>query len=417
MQFAWSEEELSTVPAVPADDFFALHEYLDDLLGPGFAVRVGQQMKIDDYGVLGLSWRTCSQAKEIYEHSERYFKLLSNTYVFKVVSQPVESKILLYRAPYRRGLGLSNEATFSASVVVLRAMTETNISPLSVAFLHTAPADTTAQRAAFGCPVHFEQPQNILAYRTADLHLPTAKADTSINQFLVAKVAEATADLRVGESGLIAQVDTLIRHALPGGIPSIAKIGQQLNMSNRTFTRRLSAEGVTFRELIQRTQESLARQLLRTTDQSMAEIAFQAEFSEQSAFSRAFVDVNDIAEVAVQALLHDEYDGQTLEVTGPRTLTSAEVVAEIALATGRNITYQAVSLGTYRVALQEAGLPKDYVWLLGYLFEEVLGNPANQTLSQDVQKVLGRPATDFSDYAKSIAATGLWHQPVGQPMQ
>jgi len=130
-----------------------------------------------------------------------------------------------------------------------------------------------------------------------------------------------------------------------------------------------------------------------------------------------FVDVNDIAEVAVQALLHDEYDGQTLEVTGPRTLTFAEVVAEIALATGRNITYQAVSLESYRVALQEIGLPKDYVWLLGYLFEEVLGNPANQTLSQDVQKVLGRPATDFSDYAKSIAATGLWHQPVGQPMQ
>lgn len=287
-QFARTDEELKDIQAVPADDFFALHEQLADLLGPGFAVRVGQQMKIEDYGVLGLSWRTCSQAKEIYERSERYFKLLSNTYVFEVLPDAVESRILLHRPPYRRGVGLSNVATFSASVVVLRAMTETNISPLGVAFQQPAPADTSDYATAFQCPVYFGQAQNVLTYRTQDLLKPTAKADLSINQFLVAKVAEETAGLKVGESGLLTQVDTLIRRALPGGIPSMAKVGQQLGMSNRTLTRRLAAEGVTFRELIQRTQETLARQLLRSTNQSMAEIAFQTGFSEQSAFSRAF---------------------------------------------------------------------------------------------------------------------------------
>ncbi|RMF01245.1 MAG: hypothetical protein D6772_05110, partial [Bacteroidetes bacterium] len=199
---AWTEDKLRTVPAVPAADFFALHEQLDDLLGPGFAVRVGQQMKIDDYGVLGLSWRTCLQAKEIFERSERYFKLLSDTYVFKVVSAAEESKILLLRPPYRRGLGLSNEATFSASVVVLQAMTETNISPIRADFQHTAPSDLSHHDATFQCPVFFEQAENALTYRTADLLLPTAKADASINQFLLAKVAEATAELAVGESGL-----------------------------------------------------------------------------------------------------------------------------------------------------------------------------------------------------------------------
>jgi hypothetical protein len=64
------------VQAVPADDFFELHEKLDQRLGAGFSIRVGQQMKIEDYGVLGLSWRTCSKAGEIFERSERYFKLL-----------------------------------------------------------------------------------------------------------------------------------------------------------------------------------------------------------------------------------------------------------------------------------------------------------------------------------------------------
>ncbi|MFK8162186.1 MAG: NmrA family NAD(P)-binding protein [Lewinella sp.] len=127
-----------------------------------------------------------------------------------------------------------------------------------------------------------------------------------------------------------------------------------------------------------------------------------------------FVDVEDIAEVVVQALLYDEYDGETLELTGPRKLTFGEAVAEIARATGRSIAFQPISLAAFRGGLQSAGLPDDYVWLLGYLFEEVLGNPDNQTVSQDVEKVLGRPATDFRQYAEGVAAKGLWQQTVGQ---
>ena len=108
-------------------------------LGPGFSVRVGQEMKIEDYGVLGLSWRTCSWAGEIFDRCERYFKLLSDTYVFKVESSDDVSTIYLHRDAYRRGVELSNEATFSATVIVLQAMTDTSIAPVQVSFKHQAP--------------------------------------------------------------------------------------------------------------------------------------------------------------------------------------------------------------------------------------------------------------------------------------
>jgi len=80
----------------------------------------------------------------------------------------------------------------------------------------------------------------------------------------------------------------LIADALPSGIPGIVKIGEKLGMSNRTLTRRLHENRVTFRDLIQRTQERIAKNLLNNTDRSMAEIAFETGFSEQSAFNRAF---------------------------------------------------------------------------------------------------------------------------------
>ncbi|MEO0734108.1 MAG: NmrA family NAD(P)-binding protein [Bacteroidota bacterium] len=128
-----------------------------------------------------------------------------------------------------------------------------------------------------------------------------------------------------------------------------------------------------------------------------------------------FVDAEDIAQVVVQALLYDEYDGETLEVTGPRKLTFGEAVAEIGRATGRSIAFEAISLENFRSGLREVGVPDDYVWLLGYLFEEVLGNPNNQTVSQDTERVLGRSATDFRAYAERVAASGRWRQPAEQP--
>ncbi len=283
-----SVDTMEGLQAVPADHFFELHEFLDEKLGPGFSVRVGQEMKIEDYGVLGLSWRTCSWAGEIFERSERYFKLLSNTYVFEVKKRVDQSQILLHREPHRRGLELSNEATLSATVVVLQAMTETDIAPTQVTFKHGPPKDLSSYQKAFKCSILFHQAFYSITYKTSDLETRTAKADTSINKFLVERVAEETKGIELNANKISADVEALIKDALPSGIPGIAQISQHMGMSNRTLTRRLAKNGVSFRDLIKKTQEELSKNLLKNSKRSIAEIAFETGFSEQSAFNRAF---------------------------------------------------------------------------------------------------------------------------------
>jgi len=290
-------DEIESVQAVPADHFFKLHEILDEKLGPGFSVRVGQQMKIDDYGVLGLSWRTCSWAGEIFDRSERYFKLLSNTYVFKVEKNAKISQIFLLREPNRRGLELSNESTLSATVVVLKAITDSNISPIEVTFKHDPPAELRSHKDAFNCPILFNQPNYSITYRTSDLEMRTAKADVSINRFLLERVEEETRGIKTNVSKIIVDVEALIRNSLPSGIPAIAKIADQMAMSNRTLTRRLSEQGISFRDLIRKTQEEVSKDLLKNTSRSVAEIAFETGFSEQSAFNRAFKRWTDLSPV------------------------------------------------------------------------------------------------------------------------
>ncbi len=120
-----------------------------------------------------------------------------------------------------------------------------------------------------------------------------------------------------------------------------------------------------------------------------------------------FVDADDIADVAVTALTENGHAGQVYELTGPRLLTFAEAVDEIARATGRAIQYVQIPPEAFAAGVAEAGLPEDIAWLLDYLFATVLDG-RNATLGDGVQKVLGRKPRDFADYAREAAASGIW---------
>ena len=279
---------LDQIQVIPAEEFLSLHELLADNLGHGFAVRVGQKMLIEDYGVLGLSWRTCSTVGEIFERSERYFKLLSNTFDWQIKKDGDISHVVLNRDAHRKGMELSNEASLSATVVVLQAMSEKDIIPVQVSFKHKAPQDLTSHKKVFPCPILFEHPQYSISYKTADLNLRTAKADASINRYLLQQVDEKTNGIKIPGNTFVHDVEALITDALPTGIPSIHHISDLTAMSNRTLTRRLSDAGVTYRDLLKKTQEKIAKEMLRKNTVSIGEIAFLTGFSEQSAFNRAF---------------------------------------------------------------------------------------------------------------------------------
>jgi len=120
-----------------------------------------------------------------------------------------------------------------------------------------------------------------------------------------------------------------------------------------------------------------------------------------------FVDVQDIADVAVAALTEEGHSGEIYELTGPRLLTFADAAAEISRASRRNVTYEQIPHESFVAGAAESGAPKDVIWLLDYLFSTVLDG-RNAYLTDGVQRALGRPPREFSDYASEIAATDVW---------
>lgn len=125
-----------------------------------------------------------------------------------------------------------------------------------------------------------------------------------------------------------------------------------------------------------------------------------------------FIDVDDIAEVATVALVEDGHVGQLYEVTGPSLLTFKDAVEAIAQASGRSIKYVQVPIEVYTQALREMGQPEDVIWLIEYLFTTVLDG-RNESVSDGVQRALGRESRSFTDYVRDTVKTGIWNtQPV-----
>ncbi|MFK8052447.1 MAG: NAD(P)H-binding protein [Woeseiaceae bacterium] len=120
-----------------------------------------------------------------------------------------------------------------------------------------------------------------------------------------------------------------------------------------------------------------------------------------------FVDVDDIADIVVAALTESGHEGQVYEVTGPRLMTIADIAADLSHATGREIRYVDVPHDAFVAGLTNSGAPEEVVWMLDYLFSTVLDG-RNAILTDGVQRALGRPPKDFSDYASDVAASGAW---------
>ncbi|WP_204353218.1 Rossmann-fold NAD(P)-binding domain-containing protein [Pedobacter yulinensis] len=119
-----------------------------------------------------------------------------------------------------------------------------------------------------------------------------------------------------------------------------------------------------------------------------------------------FIDTDDIAAVAVAALTSESHNGKIYELTGPELLDFSQTVMKIAAGSGHRVSLQQVSMDSYVDALKNL-IPDDYIALIRYLFEEVLDG-RNESVTTDVERVLGRPATTFDAFVSKAARNKAW---------
>ncbi|HEX4223933.1 MAG TPA: NAD(P)H-binding protein [Pseudonocardiaceae bacterium] len=105
---------------------------------------------------------------------------------------------------------------------------------------------------------------------------------------------------------------------------------------------------------------------------------------------------DDLAEVAVHALRTQGLLGRRIELTGPASLTQAEMVGVIGTVLGRELRVERVSQEASEAHLVGVGFAVGFVRALLELQAEYARRPA--AVSGEVAEILGRPPVSFADW-------------------
>lgn len=189
-------------------------------------------------------------------------------------------------------------------------------------------------------------------------------------------------------SGIIAERDSPFRYARMHG-----EIEQRLEASGMAFTHLRAGEFFTayFRQV----RPILAREaiVLPMEDARIASI-----------------DVGDIAEVSVAVLTGTGHAGKTYPITGPESLSMAEIAEKLSAATGKTIRYINVSPEEALSANLANGMPPYTADALYELFAERRAGHEAQ-VSTVIPTVFGWQPTRFDEFAARNAAIFRGEQP------
>jgi AraC-like DNA-binding protein len=163
--------------------------------------------------------------------------------------------------------------------------------PSAVQLFRDPPGDGKIFRRHFGTRVRFGAEHAALVFPTADLYRPLLERDSAAYVRLRDDLEQKDLSHQ-GEAPLSNMVRRLLRGLLAAGsgqhgldLPGVAGL---LELHPRTLTRRLRAEGETFTNLLDTSRYEFARQLLRDTRLSVADISAALGYSESASFNHAF---------------------------------------------------------------------------------------------------------------------------------
>lgn len=260
---------------------------------PCIGIALGAEFKISDLGVLGyaaLSAATLEQAREVFT---KYYSLSEQIFTSSnfVSDGRWWSEI---RDSYMLGgdaLRFAVEEFISRTIELTSSITNKPFPILEMHLTYPAPADLTPYQRRFNCPLHFNQPRNIVVFDINRLKDPVSLANEE-----VFKLCERQCQLLATKHEEDDLLSNRIRNYLvknPGKFPTLEEMAEHLNIGSRTLRRRLVKEDVTFQQILDDTRRELAIQYLKYTSLTPKQIGFMLGYSSVSNFRRAFKSWTD----------------------------------------------------------------------------------------------------------------------------
>jgi AraC-like DNA-binding protein len=259
-------------------------ELRDEFLG----IRLAQNVDLRELGLLYYVTASSDTLGEALRRVSRYSTIQN------------EGVRISYRAGKSVTIGLNyfgvarrldrHQIEFIITIVLrmCRALSGLAMAPSRIKLMHHRSRLPSEFRSLFGPHVTFACEADEIVFPGALANTPCINADRYLNALLERYCEEAIAQRRKASSTWQLKVENAIVPLLPHGRAEIGTIASELGVSRRTLARRLAAEGLTFRKVLDRLRFDLAKRYIREQDLPVSEIAWLLGYQEASTLNHAF---------------------------------------------------------------------------------------------------------------------------------
>ena len=255
----------------------------------GIGVQVGTTIRPEIFLDIGYALPFCQDLRAVIAVNKRYQALIQQNGITSLSMR--DGSAWLEWAPLYKDIEFYRyfvEMIFAGYASIGRWLLWGKDNPvLSMHFRHSAPPDIAMHEAVFVDNITFNAEQDRVEFmsHTVDVPMPNRNPDmlSFLKQRLDVQLAQLTTPVDI-----VTETLRCIQTALAEGRPVIGDIALILGMSERSLRRHLSANGESFRSVLERARKDSCEVYLRERKYGQAEIAQRLGFSDQSAYSRAF---------------------------------------------------------------------------------------------------------------------------------
>jgi AraC-like DNA-binding protein len=259
----------------------ALH---DDLLG----FHLAQLPNLREIGLLYYVAASSETLSEALQRAARYSSIINEGICLKYF-ETRDVGVAFHYVGVSRHLDLHQIEFFMTALVRLcQQLTGLNLAPSRVDLTHRRNSACSELGKFFGGNVQFGAAVDEVGFAPTIKHMPVVSADPYLNRLLTTHCEEALSGRPANRGSFRSSVENAIVPLLPHGKARAGEIARLLGLSQRTFARQLSSEGLTFSGVLESLRSNLAASYLTEEDLSVSQIAWLLGYQEVSAFTHAF---------------------------------------------------------------------------------------------------------------------------------
>jgi AraC-like DNA-binding protein len=255
----------------------------DDFLG----FRLAEEFDLRDLGLLYYVMASSDTLGDALRRASRYSRITNEAIVLQYEEAREPRLRLVYSGIPRHADQQQIEFCIVAMVRVSRALSGRQFFPKHVSISHVRPRGPAKIAGILGSGLEFGSDADEIHFPAGSGEWALVGADARLNKILLKTCEEILSSRKSNTGTLRTQIENTISPLLPHGQAKMDIVAKKLAMSERTLTRRLTAEGVTFNEILQQLKANLAIRYLEEEGMPISRVAWLLGFEEASSFSHA----------------------------------------------------------------------------------------------------------------------------------